>query len=1473
MRGARRIPSPTLLLGGSIAAGVCVVTGFQLLDRTAIRVVDQLRQPLQTSLSASLGHPVQLGEYRGLRPWGIALGPTQVPATELDRSSLQLDELQLRFNPLASLHQWRPVVQLRLSGFKARLHRQDDGGYWRFGSPAPSQEPLPDLDLRVVLPRPAQVELVSTGEQLLLDGRGSVLLRQARFRGAGRLRWSDRRGGVSAEFNGRWDQPQLALRTRLRSLELNRLARFVPLPQGMDVAGQAEGDLGLHWSPGEVGCRGSLHLKHLEVQGVGLPDPLRSSQFSLRCRRDQLVVEESEFRSGPWQARLAGSLQLNRSFDLSVVLSDAARKERLTVALDGPWANPRWRLDGRVALPQFSRPLQLNAELRTPWIDPDRRVIQVSDAVVEAPGLRLRLAGSLGADSDLRSRELFVSAPLWETSPALGQLLGKAAPLKGELRLRGALHSPSLELQLVQARNLLLQNWTLRASWSSADGRAVLDRFESPLLKASAALPLNWRDGALRTGDLQGDVRLEAFPLARLSTLLGMPLTGQLSVSGAVAGPLSGLRPALMVDLTRPGLGPLRFPEHWQGQLSGQVGTGLQLAMTSQTGSTIGALQLRAAGVPPVLEFRRGDGRLALQRQGPNQVSWTAERLALDGLQLSLPFTGQWQALRGQLSGQGQWAGPGHRLTGSMRLDSPALQGLSVRQIDLEGGLVGERFDLTARVVPDQGELNFSGAGRLDAGLRGRVEARALAVPWLLDAAQQLRGGVGEGGFAFGRAADLGTLVINTFGGSLDGHLKALDAARRDLAMHERMNPGPLLDPDDLQGRLDAEIDISGPRLSALSVKGEARAHLWLDGGDRDQMLQMEPVVARVDGAVQGGAGSFSLLHLPFTLLGLVAPVPAALRGAIGISGRYDLRSSDPQVNAELILEGVEVGPTRVVVDRQSLELTPEGLQLDLAFRAAGAAESIQLRGVVPLSLQEPLDLVVEAHGDSLWFLAPLASSDLTIDRGSSDLRLLLRGDLEQPEANGFLWVRDAALQLGGQSFSAVNASMLFDFNRLEVNRLEASLGSGGQLTAQGGIGLFRPSDEPAPLEVRLEAGRIRQSIVDVAADGTVVVLGALNQPQLTGQLTLSSGLIQPRAGLMTRLRRGLGSGLTSGLRPASLPSAVIPVDVPKLVEDRWDFQEPLVLFGPGAQKPTLSAIGNWAPALPSVSFRNFRLGLGPNLQMQMPPLISFSGGGQLLLNGPLDPSLQVRGLVRLNRGRVSLFSTTFRLDGQAPNVAVFTPSLGLIPFVDIAMKSRVSDSVQQGGDGSATTSNIFETNGLGLTEEGVGRLRLVKVAVLASGSADRLVGNLKLRSSPPMSQAQLLSLIGGNSLSGLAGAGGTALATVVGQSLLSPVLGTLTDAMGQRMQIALFPTYVTPEVKDKTERTSGRVAPTFTLVTELGIDVTDRFDFSVLAAPNTTDVPPQATVTYRVTPSTSVSGSMDANGTWQSQLQLFLRF
>ena len=185
----------------------------------------------------------------------------------------------------------------------------------------------------------------------------------------------------------------------------------------------------------------------------------------------------------------------------------------------------------------------------------------------------------------------------------------------------------------------------------------------------------------------------------------------------------------------------------------------------------------------------------------------------------------------------------------------------------------------------------------------------------------------------------------------------------------------------------------------------------------------------------------------------------------------------------------------------------------------------------------------------------------------------------------------------------------------------------------------------------------------------------------------------------------------------------------------------------------------------------------------------------------------------------------------------------------------------------------MFDSNGLGNLGAG-GQLRLIKVLLLATGPADRLAQNIQLRSTPALSQPQLMALIGGNSLAGLSGAGaGTAIAAVLGQSLLSPVLGTLTDAFSQRLQFALYPTYVTPVVQSESERISGQVPPQLALVTDIGVAVTDRFDFSVLAAPNRNDIPPQGTLTYQINSNLSASGSVDTQGTWQSQLQLFFRF
>jgi translocation and assembly module TamB len=212
---------------------------------------------------------------------------------------------------------------------------------------------------------------------------------------------------------------------------------------------------------------------------------------------------------------------------------------------------------------------------------------------------------------------------------------------------------------------------------------------------------------------------------------------------------------------------------------------------------------------------------------------------------------------------------------------------------------------------------------------------------------------------------------------------------------------------------------------------------------------------------------------------------------------------------------------------------------------------------------------------------------------------------------------------------------------------------------------------------------------------------------------------------------------------------------------------------------------------------------------------------------------------------------------------------------LDIALRTRVSNTLNVGQGREAF--NDFDLRG-GYTP--LDQLNLVRVVVTVSGPADRIAETLTIRSSPPLPEERLVALIGGNSLAGLSGGNATAaLATVFGQSLLSPLVGTLSNAFGQRVSFSLFPTFFSPSVNEVGSNASGsrresRRAPAqLVLGSELGLDITERFNFSVLAAPNRTDIPPQLTLRYQASDTLGLQGSFDTEGRWQGQLQLFFRF
>ncbi|MFM1813142.1 MAG: hypothetical protein RLZZ336_2080 [Cyanobacteriota bacterium] len=1388
-----RLRRPLLIGAGALGSAVVVLAAA---DRLAAEAYRHWRPQLERSLSGVIGQPLQLGTYRGLRPWGLELGPSQINASADQRSSVRVASVRVAVAPLASLRQRVLSLQLELGASQVVLRPDSRGRYW---TPAPSRpgQALPRLDLQLRWRQPASVLVQPNGRRYSLSAAVQVVPHQRQLVLASSLRPLGRgtKGLLQLRGRGNWARQQWQGHLQLQRVDLNDLIGLLPLRQPPAVPGRLSGALALRWQAGLPACRGQLSATDL---------PATAGPLRLRCQGQSLTLAPTPLRWGTWRAAASGQVQWSK--DRRLVL------QSMELRSGGSWIRGNGQLTP-------------TPRLLSQW--------QIRPA--DLPGGR--------------------TLPTWV----------QRSPLLGNLQASGSWRRPLLAVAVERRDDPLLGPWRASLRWTA--GTLQLLDLRSAHLQASGNLPLGpRRGGGLQTGPLQLQLELQRYPLARLQPLLGTRLGGSLEAQGRISGPLTALVPNLALAVKGLQAGPLALDEHWAGHWLGRPAGGGQLTMTAQAPAPAGSLSaaVNRRWLPTRVLLSRGDGQLSLNGL-PSNYSWQARRLLLNGLGLRLGPRHLPQPLRGQLSGAGELGLQPLAFSGKAELERPALLGLQLQSLVLQGSYRQGRYGFKGSLQPlSQGTLNTDGQGRWRGPFALNLQARGLSRDTLQQLADLWPQWQGQGLSNLGRASDLGELMLDTLGASLQQQLDALAQAQARLAASPRGSGnqgGSLTDRlRRLQARIDADISLQGPNLQRANLDLAAKGHLWRLSDDQDVALASEPFVISLRGPWRQGQGSLSLEQLPLSLLALLTPVPETLRGSLSLSGRYGLGPGGPSLALQLGLQQAQYGPTALVLQRGAIALRRNALQLDLALQAQGATSPVELAGMLPLDPDaQQLELRLASRGDGLRFLTRGAEPGFSWQRGSADLQLLLRGSLNAPIANGFLRMRGGQLGFIGQTVQDLEATVVFDFAQLLVQELRARVGS-GVVRGSGHLGLLEPTATEPPLNVTLSQVPFNLPRIRAIADGNLTLSGSLRDLQMGGQLGIERGTINAQRGRL------------APSRPGQTPAAPRK-GVAQLLQEKWDFKSPLLLVGAEVESNSSQDVLQAVPRFSVLGFNDLRLRLGPELKIVVPNAASFTTAGLLRLTGRLDPTLRARGVVRLLQGRLNLFTTSFSLDPEAPNVAVFTPALGLIPYLDIAMRTRVSDSLAVAGLGSAGTPSLAEIEAQGgLTS--LNQLNLVRITVSVSGPADRLVQSLKLRSSPPLPESRLIALIGGNSLAGLSGSGaGAAIATVVGQTLLSPVLGGLSDALGQRVSFALYPTYVNPNVTSDAALQSRQLAPQLVLGSEIGLDVTERFNVSVLAAPNRSDVPPQVNLNLRATDLLNVQGSVDTQGAWQTQLQLFFRF
>lgn len=1064
-------------------------------------------------------------------------------------------------------------------------------------------------------------------------------------------------------------------------------------------------------------------------------------------------------------------------------------------------------------------------------------------------------------------------SPLSMTATAQGRYGDTPSPDSGQgsrlqveqaqltARLPHGLHTP--DGTLLGSAELRLQT-TAQRQWAL--------QMDAPRLQSHGVVDW-WPGRPWQEAGLDLSLALEKVSLAPLR-----PLRGELTLTGQLGGSLAQPRFDGELMLANPGLALIRSPQHWRGEIASLAnGHDLHLAAGSEDtspGKADPALDVRVNSALHLqdLKFRAGDGHLdvASMEEG---YRWLAQDLPLSWLQADAV------ELAGTLRGKGELSLTPGQIRGDITINGPRWGPLHSRQLDLSLMRKDHQLQLDGQLlidpIPDSTGGQLAWAVRINQqpgtpqpwSIHGDFDAvplRALrqGVALTRELLQRVRAQVGS-------SQDLGTLVIGAKGESLATQLDRLAMAQERLqsldALLEQTHNRQL---QNLDGQLHGDVRIRGATDQPVWAAVRTDLQLWLvEAGVNHPLAPGHgPFHLHMEGPLEGsGTGTLRFSGLPLKLLNVLANLQLPWQGSLAGRGQHQDLLGERLVSLTLALQGGQFHGHTIQLTPASLTLKGTAMAVEMALQTPAASSLLTVNGNVNLDGgNEAFQLRLSAGNEVMAFLPSLSDGAVAWTQGDARATLLVRGALEQPVFHGFLRLREAEGRVASVPIRNLNSVVLFDLNNLFVEQLEATVGeAGGGISGSGFLGILQPLTTDDPLTMKLEDVDINAPNAQFRASGELVLHGSVQDLELGGGLRLGNGVIRAD---------GNGEANAVAASPAASSAASPGAETPdNPVNNRlraWDWQESLELVDlEGISQMERSLLQAMAE-LPPISLRSLNVKLGPDLRLEAATVANFSIATPVGLNltGTMGLDLQARGLVKLLRGQINLFTSQFRLDPGAPNVAIFSTDSGLIPYLDVAMWTQEADTSQGQGQDLAAISAAEITG----STTAFDNLNLMHIEAVVEGPADEFPAILRLQSKPPRSQQELVALIGGNSVNRLVqGSTNSRLFSIVGQPLLDPILNQVSHTLGQRVIFSITPASFTPA----TASDGQQAIQEFVLAGELGLNLNDRVDMAVLGALNRGDLPPQARLSFQLTPTMATEITTERGGYAKGILQFSSRF
>nr|WP_225867103.1 translocation/assembly module TamB domain-containing protein [Prochlorococcus marinus] len=667
------------------------------------------------------------------------------------------------------------------------------------------------------------------------------------------------------------------------------------------------------------------------------------------------------------------------------------------------------------------------------------------------------------------------------------------------------------------------------------------------------------------------------------------------------------------------------------------------------------------------------------------------------------------------------------------------------------------------------------------------------------------------------------------------------------------------------ESRYDANVTIESNNSSDFKLKTKLNGYLDLKNDIKES--SRENFSLDLEGGIFTGKGFLNINKLPLKTINIFLDKPRDFEGSFDINLLYDLDKKSFATNISSNNTSIFNNP--IILDIGDIQYRDSIFNLDLSLLLNNSSTPINISGYIPINREEKLDLRLNGNGKFIELIDIFADDYFTFKKGDVNLRMIIKGTLNKPIANGFVFIKDSEIDIYSNIIKNINSTIIFDFDHIEIKNLKASDDDSGNIFVNGSLPFYKKSStNDKDISLISNKFNIKSSNMNFLIDSKINIGGSFKKPVFGGKLALNNGFVN------------LNNPNKKNIKKNNVKEINDEKNWPELY---WGKDERIEIISNETILNSFLLGENVPNYLENLSFKNLKLKLGPDFRIQYSEIIKAYLDTKLDLNfnGNVGKDLNARGLITLSKGIANLYTTPFKLDKNKENYILFASRSGIVPFINFSLTSKVPDLIipisennQDLNSSSGLDSNVG-SSGFGVV--GIGNTRLIKIEASYEGFLDQLSfedenKKIQLRSTPSYNRSQIIGLIGGNS------------ANLINRAFISQINSS--DGFSDRFQLSLYPALIENnesinnvfsnekfEVNDTEDSSSNVGFSSQAWIAEIGLDITDRVNFAVQATPDRDDLPPLGILTLQANPNLELLGTIDSDGKWKSQLQLFFRY